>query len=84
MCIHVSDIYSTHNLGKPNPEYGGQRRKKMSTSKQLLPRAQKFCLPGKLERDNIGRQERDGHGSIAVFTYVLKWVYCKTLGQNAH
>lgn len=28
MCIHVSDIYSTHNLGKPNPEYEGQRRKK--------------------------------------------------------
>lgn len=28
MCILVRDIYSTPNLGKPNPEYEGQRRKK--------------------------------------------------------
>lgn len=47
MCIHVSDIYSTHNLGKPNPEYGGQRRKKnvnietiTSQSTEILPSRQ--------------------------------------------
>lgn len=47
MCIHVSDIYSTHNLGKPNPEYGGQRRKKnvnietiTSRSTEILPSRQ--------------------------------------------
>lgn len=48
-CKHVNNIYLLHNLGKPNAQYEGQRRKKKSaTNGQLLPGAQKFYSAGKL------------------------------------
>lgn len=34
MCVHKYDIYSFHNLSKPNLEYEGKRRKKGKTSQQ--------------------------------------------------
>lgn len=45
MCMHVNDIYSLHNPGKPDPEYEGQRRKKEnSIEKQLLPESTEILL----------------------------------------
>lgn len=40
MCTHVNEIYSFHNLGEPDPESEGQRRKKQNRQQQR----NNYCL----------------------------------------
>lgn len=70
MCILVRDIYSTHNLGKPNPEYEGQRRKKKNVNIETITSRSTEILPsrqaGKVEYWQAGKGWARKHNSVHV------------------
>lgn len=67
MCVHVNDIYSFNNLGKPNLEYEGQRGKKENSQQRnnyLLEHTNSASQAG--WKGRVLATGRDGYGSVSV------------------